>query len=93
MTHFEQIVKGFLEETFNQPISSRELKKLLKVIFVNLFDSLVINDFFEFPKGYGSLRIKQLKPFEILKNAQIVKITDRRIVKYFAGKEIKRRIK
>lgn len=93
MKIFEKAVKSFLEETFNQPVSARELKKLLSFIFKQLFDSLLKSKAFEFPKGYGSLRVKELKPFNIkLEDGQLKQIIGRSIVKYFAGNNVRRKL-
>lgn len=93
MTDFEQAIRAFLEETFNQPLSKRETKRLLKFLFESLFENLIKEGGFSFPKGYGSLRVKELKPFEITKkDGSVEVVTGKRVIRYFPGHPIKRRI-
>ena len=93
MNAFEKAVKTYLEETFNQPLSSREVKRFLRTLFEGLFDSLIKDESFSFPKGFGSLRIKELKPFEITKkDGSIEVVMGKHVIRYFPGHQIKRRI-
>lgn len=93
MNDFEEAVKTLLEETFNQPLSSRAAKRFLKALFESLFGSLVKDKSFSFPKGFGSLRVKELKPFEITKkNGTVEVVKGKRVIRYFPGHQIKRRI-
>lgn len=93
MTSFEKEIKAFLEETFNQPVGSREVKRVLGFIFKTLFESLIGSGSFCFPKGFGSLRIKKLKPFKAKQKDGTMKIIkERNVIRYFSGRQIKRRI-
>ena len=93
MNAFEKAVKILLEETFSQPLSSREIKQFLRTLFESLFDFLVKDESFSFPKGFGSLRVKKLKPFEITKKNGVVEVVKgKRVIRYFPGHQIKRRI-
>ena len=93
MKQVTEKVKSFLEQFFNCPVKQYEAKMILETIFKEAFDSLLEKEVLVFPKGYGSLRIKKLKPFEIQDDNGVQKtIVNKRIVRYYPGHYTKRRL-
>jgi nucleoid DNA-binding protein len=90
---FERSFKEALEVVCEHPLKKREVKKLLLTLFECLFEELSTNGHFIFPKGYGSLRIKQSKPFKMQKaSGEEIEVPSSRVIRYYPGRLIKRRI-
>jgi len=93
MTQFNRVVRDFLEETFEQPCNHRKTKLIVDFILKCLFDTLIDNQKFCFPKGFGSLRVKELKPFKVQEGSDFRIVSNKKVVRYYSGEQVRRRLK